>query len=428
MVVDKGRHLVFFLALLMLFSVCCSHSAASYLDSVSWGNAYEELGSRSEIPQSFVFDDHPAFWEKEQRFLLDMDISVSMLAEKRVKAGEPASEIFFFNKPCGPSLSRVNIKLFSDKRIFIGLHKTDGFISDYSGVREDRSSKGNTLSITRLEDRGNVAFFDIGVTLPIGPEGSFVGIFKTKASGFRNMLFERLNGRGEKVLEFREASVYKGSSWGIDLFSNPERPWIFGLSYYLPLKMKMTSYSLDISAENDPGHEQPAISGGHFWTIPARFRVMIGRRSRRKLLAAEVRWVRFSKASTHNGFVRNGGTGFFFGSEEFKKYALIESERKEILPVAYHDSVAIGFGCEDWITKKITLRFGSSFSTHYANNRVVTPKFSAGFGMKLAKHLKIDIGGSFSQRDYFGDGLFWAKDQRISEAEFKFLSSLRFRY
>mgnify|MGYP001619116400 CR=1 FL=1 len=223
--------------------------------------------------------------------------------------------------------------------------------------------------------------------------------------------------------EIEETGLYSTYGAGLNLFGRLPKGWLLTAGFDGPRPLRYGDHNLVFKST------QPAFLNGRLElasrvVLPAHLLLGLARPyADGKTFWTELHWTRFSRTKIDGRLVAQSGTGLLWDTDLFQRQVLGASYGNW---PGYKNVLGLVFGFENRLTRNFRYFLGTQFWTHYADPRVVMPTLSLGLGLNNLRGFSWDMALAASRRDYFGDGLFWPKDQRLDETLYKLLTRLTF--
>ncbi len=384
-----------------LFSLCTLFTldcGAGYVDSRNWGERVEYVGARDGVLGSVLLEEFPAFWPKDSKLEITETAELTNLFQDEFRSKEPLQEGAFshLRAPLWPS-ARLALSNPYPVYLRLGYAGAQVFRWKGEGALYDAGSRSGAVT---LNDRGEIPWVRLGVAVPL-EDRFFAGLNFNFAQGSRRTDFKKEDKDRNVIYDFSENTSFKGNAWGAQFFGLITEGW--GVGFAFEGKSRLSGYASNLTHQSTTTAGSSSPNAGTIWDMPESWKFMVVKKdSRSRIFVGELEWVRYSKMRVNGRLVDIAGTGFFIDDPDFQREAFGSSVVS--LP-SYHDAVGIKLGLENPLTEQYVLRLGSQFWTHYADPRLITPTLSIGLGVKAKSWLDLDFGFSFSNRDYFGDGL-----------------------
>ncbi|MBI4063123.1 MAG: hypothetical protein HY401_02360 [Elusimicrobia bacterium] len=409
---------MFFLNLLNILNLLTLSAHASYLDSRHWGEP-GHFWSASAVDyksglfdQPFLSDQNNWHWRLEAPLVFERE---SVLGARSKEPVVRESTNNFLSFPA------VEFKPFSARALWIKL-RASGIIEEKFSQQRALYAAGQPAGQYRWQDSRKMPIVRYELKFFVTPKTA-ANLSFNHIRGERNLELDRYDADGSSAWTLREKAKFEGWATGVDFYQRIARGWVWALGFSAPADLRAGHHQLVYQST------QSALAQGEL-LLPSRFRLppvlrtgFIFSQAQRKFWA-EAHWIYFSQSRADGRPAGEAGGGFLWDTGLFQRNFLGNAS---IEFPNYRDVLGLDFGFENTVAERWRLFLTSRFWTHYADARVLTPAFSLGMELNVTKSLRLGAGGTLERRDYFGDGLFWPKDQRLDETSFKMILNLAYR-
>ncbi|MBI2070459.1 MAG: hypothetical protein HYT79_07615 [Elusimicrobia bacterium] len=395
---------------LCFFATAAVDLRAGYLDSRHWSDPWLSLKPRETAGPASLFGAHPAY-----RSCVNWRLSTGFLTQGariiRARSKEPVAREFSWEEPLAPAVS-IQRRLRQTPGLWLDLAFRENMLHrtvETRGLFKNGDGQGSM----HYQDQMRGPMLRFGLRSSVLENRFWAGAHVIYGSLGRNFEVERREPDQSQAWLIRENLSAQALGAGIGFYGVLPKDWLWALAWDSPLRLKTSSHDVVYQST------QTAWASGRTplastVELPAHLSIGLAfTGGQGKRFWAEFHQIYFSRMKAGGRLVSDAGAGLLWDTALFQQQAMGLSSFE---PPAYQDVRGLRFGLERALIARTELLFTGEFWTHYADPRVLTPIFWAGLGFEPKTGFDLRGGLRVSRQDYFGDGLFWPKDQRLNES------------
>ncbi len=381
---------------------------AGYLESRHWGGASQVRGVSQQALGSDFLDRHPFLWPKGRRWIIEESLGWESILTRGARSKEPFWR-HSQNRLIPLGLPKVTIQPWV-RPFWICVSGQDGFVQKSQAERVLYAA-GVSNGRLAYQDRWAAPWIELAARGALEPDGLGAEFSWRQARGRRSLGLISEDVAGRPLWNFEETFTFNANAFRLGFFGRMARRGLWALAWESPEVFQGTNemvYSSSSSALTPATLALPGrVQLGAAWQAWAAWIGADG-----KIFWGQIDWVRSSKIRVDGRPGDQGGAGLFWDTEIFQKQVLGNAA---LTYPSYQDRLGLQFGIERPLSARTRLLLSSQFWTSEADPRVVEPMLGIGLRATLGSSWQAQAALAFSAKDYFGDGLFWPKDQRLYE-------------